>query len=114
MLTITKLFEFEAAHFLPDYKGLCKNLHGHTFHLEVTIRSHSETLDQGMILDFSLLKKIVEEEIIFKYDHSFINDLVENPTSEVLVKLIAVALRERFEYTDLVLHKVVLWETSKS
>lgn len=73
-IRITKNFEFEAAHALHNYDGLCRNIHGHTYKLSVTVigepcQDESST-NKGMVLDFGLLKKIVKPNIVDKFDHS--------------------------------------------
>lgn len=74
VVRITKEFRFEAAHYLPGYDGLCSNIHGHSYALRVTVRGRAdEALGSpkvGMVLDFSVLKPIVEEEIVSVLDHS--------------------------------------------
>ena len=76
----TKSFEFDAAHRLMDYEGLCNNIHGHRYRAEVVVWSDSGELDhQDMVADFSLLKKIVGGWINDNWDHALIlnmNDLV--------------------------------------
>ena len=76
MIRITKEFKFEMAHALHAYDGLCKNIHGHSYRLWVTVRGevkneHGHTKD-GMVLDFGVLKKIIKPEIVDKYDHSLV------------------------------------------
>ena len=68
------------AHALYGYDGLCKNIHGHSYRLWVTVIGNvlddSKSVKNGMVLDFSLLKKIVKPEIVDKFDHSLVlNDL---------------------------------------
>lgn len=87
MLTITKTFEFAYAHFLPEYKGRCKNLHGHTGILEVEVCRTKETerlcTYPGMIMDFGFLKEIVTQTILDKLDHQCLNDVLPIiPTAE--------------------------------
>ncbi len=79
-MLISKIFKFDAAHRLPDYNGKCANLHGHSWKLVVTLEGEVE--QNGMIIDFLELKNKVNEKIISKLDHSYLNDLVENPTCE--------------------------------
>ena len=73
---ITKEFTFEMAHALSEYKGKCYNIHGHSYGLSVTIKG--KPLDRegnsstGMVMDFSILKRIVKEEIIEPFDHAFV------------------------------------------
>ena len=75
-IRITKKFRFEAAHALYGYDGKCKNIHGHNYNLFVTIIgvpvSDSSNVKCGMVMDFGDLKKIVNSEIIEKFDHSVI------------------------------------------
>jgi 6-pyruvoyltetrahydropterin/6-carboxytetrahydropterin synthase len=69
---ITKLFHFEMAHALYGYDGPCKNIHGHSYELSVTVKgavSRQVGAKQGMVMDFSDLKKIVTP-IIGQLDHA--------------------------------------------
>ena len=135
MIRITKVFKFEMAHALYGYDGLCKNIHGHSYRLWVTIRgeikNEKEHKKDGMVMDFDVMKKIIKPEIIEKYDHSLVLNvnsphaeidlsafekvfyLPFQPTSENLVndfaKLIKSNLPENVE-----LLKVVLSETATS
>ena len=75
-IRITKRFSFEAGHALYGYDGKCKNLHGHSYKLSVTVVG-SPITDKtnpkfGMVIDFTDLKRIVIVEIIDKFDHSTI------------------------------------------
>lgn len=75
-IRITKIFSFETAHALFGYDGKCKNVHGHSYKLHVTLRgtpsadAQSEKL--GMVLDFGDLKEIVKKEIIQPLDHAIL------------------------------------------
>jgi len=75
-IRITKEFSFEAGHALFGYDGKCKNLHGHSYHLYVTVIgqpiSDTTNVKFGMVIDFGDLKKIVNEEIVDVFDHSMI------------------------------------------
>ena len=75
-IRVTKEFHFEAAHFLPGYDGLCANLHGHSYRLLVTLRGEilkdATSPKNGMVIDFSVLKGIVERNILQVLDHSLI------------------------------------------
>lgn len=75
-IRITKRFSFEMGHALNNYDGKCRFLHGHSYKLYVTILGHIKNeLDapkDGMVIDFSTLKQIVNDEIIEVYDHSFV------------------------------------------
>ncbi len=75
-IRITKEFKFEMAHALPGYDGLCKNIHGHSYELLVTVAGHPlEKQDHpklGMVMDFGDLKKIVRKEIVEPFDHALV------------------------------------------
>ncbi|MFC2101577.1 6-carboxytetrahydropterin synthase QueD [Bacteroidota bacterium] len=75
-IRITKEFSFEAAHALKGYDGPCRNIHGHSYQLAVTVTGNPVTSQQspkqGMIMDFSELKKIMKSEVIDKMDHALI------------------------------------------
>ena len=73
---LTKIFHFEMAHALHHYQGLCRNIHGHSYQLDVTIKGEISTEKNsstvGMVMDFSELKKIVQDFIINQFDHSLV------------------------------------------
>ena len=75
-IRITKEFKFEMAHALHGYDGLCKNIHGHSYKLRVTVRGNVRQekghKKDGMVMDFSVIKDIVKPEVIDKYDHSLV------------------------------------------
>lgn len=75
-IRITKKFEFEAGHALFGYDGKCKNMHGHSYKLYVTVIgtpiNNSSNVKHGMVIDFGDLKQIVKTEIIDLFDHSMI------------------------------------------
>lgn len=75
-IRITKRFSFETAHALHGYDGKCKNLHGHSYKLDVTVIGSpiedSSNVKFGMVIDFSDLKKIVKEDIEDVFDHATI------------------------------------------
>ena len=74
MIRITKIFTFETAHVLYNYDGKCKNLHGHSYKLFVTVKgtpiNDLEHPKNGMVVDFGDIKKIVKEEILEPWDHA--------------------------------------------
>lgn len=110
--SVTKIFEFAAAHNLPHHQGLCKHFHGHNYKLEVSV-SGEVTTPEGMIIDFSDLKHLIKTHIIDEYDHSNLNDHFENPTAEIMVEHIYHKLVHVFDGALKVV-KVRLWETSTS
>ncbi len=123
------------AHALYGYDGLCKNIHGHSYRLWVTLRG--PVLDEpghekdGMVLDFGLLKRLVKPHIIDKYDHSFVLNansshanidlsafekvylLPYQPTSENLVNDFVSIIKNQLP-DNIELYKVVLSETANS
>lgn len=82
MLTITKSVKFDAAHVLTNHKGLCKNLHGHTYRVDVRVRqADNDTSD--MVMDFKDVKRICTETVLAKFDHAFIYDATSEGESEI-------------------------------
>ena len=73
-IRITKQFSFETGHALYGYDGKCKNVHGHSYKLSVTVIGSPITdrsnVKFGMVIDFSDLKKIGKEEIVDQFDHA--------------------------------------------
>jgi len=73
-IRITKQFNFETGHALYGYDGKCKNVHGHSYKLSVTVIgtpiSDANNVKFGMVIDFSDLKKIVKEQIVDVFDHA--------------------------------------------
>lgn len=73
-IRITKQFTFETGHALYGYDGKCKNVHGHSYKLSVTVIgtpiTDKDNVKFGMVIDFSDLKKIVKEEIVDQFDHA--------------------------------------------
>lgn len=73
-IRITKQFSFETGHALYGYDGKCKNVHGHSYKLSVTVIgtpiTNRNDVKFGMVIDFSDLKKIVKEEIVDQFDHA--------------------------------------------
>jgi 6-pyruvoyltetrahydropterin/6-carboxytetrahydropterin synthase len=122
-VTITRKFEFAAAHFLPHHGGVCHDKHGHNYMLEVTVSSNREpgiyhtSEEKGMVCDFSCLKDIVTRYVISRVDHSSLNQTFNNPTAENMVTVFSEWLKDGFKKEgrkDIVLVRLRLWETSNS
>jgi len=79
-MLVTKEFIFDSAHFLPNYYGKCESMHGHTYRLRVTV--DGKVGENGLVIDFVILKKIVKEKIIEKLDHRVINDIIKMASCE--------------------------------
>lgn len=75
-IRLTKEFSFEAAHALEGYDGPCREIHGHSYRLFVTVKGRPSIVEGdpkcGMVMDFGLLKRIVSEEIVARLDHALI------------------------------------------
>ena len=106
--SVTRTFSFEAAHQLPWHTGACKELHGHGYRLEVTVAGPLN--DDGIVVDFADVAAAVEHEVIAVYDHRFLNDILGNPTAE----LIAHDAWKRLEAAGLAVSRIRLWETADS
>ncbi|MDR0972083.1 MAG: 6-carboxytetrahydropterin synthase [Bacteroidales bacterium] len=75
-IRLTKQFSFEASHALQNYEGLCRNIHGHSYKLYVTILGEAINDENdnknGMVMDFGELKQVVNDNIVLPLDHSLI------------------------------------------
>ena len=89
-IRLTKEFSFEAAHALGGYDGPCREIHGHSYRLFVTVKGDPSTdpqnPKQGMVMDFGVLKKIVSEEVISHFDHALV---LRSTADEALRKLLS-------------------------
>lgn len=134
-IRITKMFSFETGHALYGYDGKCKNVHGHSYKLSVTVIgtpiSDANNVKFGMVIDFGDLKKIVKEEIVDVFDHATVfnkntphielaNELKNRdhnvllvdyqPTSEMMVIDFAAKIKHRLP-KHISLHSLKLQET---
>ena len=137
-IRITKQFSFETGHALYGYDGKCKNVHGHSYKLSVTVIGtpilDANNVKYGMVIDFSDLKKIVREEIVDHFDHATVFNkntphvelakelsnrghhviLVDyQPTSENMVIDFAQKIKNRLP-SEIKLHSLKLQETETS
>jgi 6-pyruvoyltetrahydropterin/6-carboxytetrahydropterin synthase len=137
-IRITKQFNFETGHALYGYDGKCKNVHGHSYKLSVTVIGtpigDTSHVKYGMVIDFGDLKKIVNEEIVDVFDHATVFNgntphvelakelkdrghhvlLVDyQPTSEMMVIDFADKIRKRLP-ENIQLHSIKLQETETS
>ncbi|HLF65396.1 MAG TPA: 6-carboxytetrahydropterin synthase [Saprospiraceae bacterium] len=83
MIRITKSFTFEMAHALLGYDGACRNIHGHSYQLFVTVKGvpkdKQEHPKDGMVLDFVDLKKIIENHVVEALDHALVLNAATPP-----------------------------------
>lgn len=136
-IRITKMYDFEMAHVLKDYDGPCRNIHGHSYKLYVTITGapnpDKDSPKRGMVMDFKDLKSIVKKHIVDRFDHALVINsetdramtesmqkhmekiiLVDyQPTSENLVADFASIIRANLP-SSVELHNIRLWETATS
>ena len=88
-IRLTKEFRFEMAHALWNYDGLCRNIHGHSYILAVTVigepESDASNPKYGMVMDFGVLKAIVKEEVVDRLDHAIV--VSNNAPTEQLLNL---------------------------
>jgi 6-pyruvoyltetrahydropterin/6-carboxytetrahydropterin synthase len=109
---ITKSFTFDSAHNLVHYKGKCEKLHGHTYRLDVTVKGKLD--EDDMVIDFIDLKNIVKANVLKFLDHSYLNDLIEQPSAENIVFWIWSKLEPLLKTDAYSLYELKLWETPTS
>ncbi len=112
---VTKNFTFDMAHALFGYDGPCKNIHGHTYHLSVTLigapLQDKQDVKLGMVIDFTDLKAIVKKHIIDVFDHALvINEKADYARHEVIIQEFGKVMMVPFQPTceNLLLHYVGL------
>ncbi len=111
-MLLIKEFEFDSAHFLPEYKGKCEALHGHTYKLVVKLKGYPGS--EGMIMDFVEFKNIVNEKVINVLDHTCLNDILPQSSAENIVVWIWNNLVEHVRRENCELAEIELWETRTS
>jgi len=120
IIKATKSFTFDAAHFLPNHKGKCSTMHGHTYRLEVTVVRDNGRLinggsDDGMVIDFSDLKAVVKAEVIDKVDHKVLNEVYPfRTTAENMAAHIFGVLTDELQSRGVMVDRIKLWETPDS
>lgn len=82
-MRVRRRFDFEAAHRLPEHPGKCRELHGHSYRLYVEVERAVDP-QSGMAIDFGELKRIVRRHVVDRLDHTYVNDLIDNPTAELM------------------------------
>jgi len=136
-LRLTRVFNFDMAHVLLNYHGKCKNIHGHTYKLEVTVKgapcNDEGSPKKGMLIDFSDFKKLIQDDIISVWDHALmihrdsdpvLLDALKNnyekiivvpfqPTTENMICELASIIKKILP-PDLSLFSLRLYETEKS
>lgn len=107
-MIIAKDFYFEAAHFIPNHNK-CGQMHGHSYQLRVSCEGHVNV--NGMVIDFSELKHIVNIYVVNLLDHKCLNEIqgLELPTAENICEWMKDRLTGRIP-----LKTIRLWETKDS
>lgn len=143
-MIISREFTFDSAHILPNHRGKCRRLHGHTYRMQVAVESHTPLVasddpsGEGMLLDFTDLDTVVKKAVIDQWDHRFLakgdewpvmsaagshlNDICGvgvRTTAENLAALAASRIHEGLRFhigPSIIEFRVVvkLWETPKS
>lgn len=89
-MRVCKIFEFDAAHHIPNHPGKCANVHGHRW--QVLIEAKGDIGPDGMVIDFGDMKEIVNP-LIDRLDHHDLNDILPVPTAEKIAEWFSVKLR---------------------
>ncbi|MCK5012613.1 MAG: 6-carboxytetrahydropterin synthase QueD [Candidatus Omnitrophica bacterium] len=114
MFELTVSNDIASAHFIEGHQGRCRNLHGHSWKIEVTLVS-DRLNDLGMVADFAVLKKQLQE-VLGPMDHVCLNELPffkeKNPTTENIVKYVYARLKEIV--SPLEIRQVRAWESESS
>jgi 6-pyruvoyltetrahydropterin/6-carboxytetrahydropterin synthase len=136
-IRVTKEFSFEMAHSLWNYDGPCRNVHGHSYRLFVTLAgvpvTDTENPKNGMVIDFNDLSKIIRKEIVDIFDHSVVvNKKVDQEKLKLLEQMFGNTLIVDYQPTcenlivdfaerisrhipkGVMLHNLRLYETAKS
>ena len=142
-ISVTKSFSWDMSHMLAGHQGQCKNLHGHTYQLEVEVINKAGKVQEvgparGMVVDFKDLKRLVKDEIVTPLDHAFLywsqssadvehqiaQLLKENkrkvvtvdfrPTAENMAQYFWRLLEDEVQALGLKLASVRVWETETS
>lgn len=75
-MQITRRLYFDAGHRIPNHNSQCKHLHGHRYAIEITLSGDVITTEgvseQGMVMDFSDVKRIAREHVVDAWDHAFL------------------------------------------
>ena len=97
---------------LPNHPGKCSRLHGHSYRLDVALEGplQADGPAAGMVEDFEVVSRVVKAAVIAELDHRSLNELIENPTAENIVRWVW----ERLAAELPLLTELTLWETRKA
>ena len=106
-MIVLKEFTFDSAHQLMNYSGgKCEDLHGHTYKLQVFVKGKMQ--EDGLLLDFDILKSLVKQHVLNVLDHKYLNDIIKQPSAENISIWIWKKLADKL---PLPLYEVRVWET---
>lgn len=102
--------DFSAAHSLSRHPGKCKNLHGHTYRVDVVVEGEKKD-DTECVADFAEMKALIEE-VIELVDHKHLNEIISYPTSENIALFLKDELEQRLSSSNLgvMLRSIKIWE----
>ncbi len=101
---------FDAAHSLARHPGKCKQLHGHTYRVDIVVDGEQQE-ETGCVADFGELKAVIAD-VLELVDHTYLNEVLGYPTSENIALFLKAELEQRFQNSKLgvSLHSVRVWE----
>ena len=114
-MIISKKVSFDAAHWLPNYLGKCSQLHGHRWTVELGMEGRIME-EHGFVVDFSKIKDWLINNVVEEFDHTCLNNMIDNPTAENL----ALDIKKKYKETgftisgDVNLAYIRVWETLDS
>ncbi|MBN2781515.1 MAG: 6-carboxytetrahydropterin synthase QueD [Candidatus Marinimicrobia bacterium] len=125
-MELTKIFHFDMAHRLSFHEGKCRNLHGHTYRLEVTLSGDAD--ENGMVIDFNEMKRLIDERVVDVLDHATViyhdDALLMNAFPkelkhvvfpfEVTAENLCIWIYDQLDDAGLNIKQVVIWETENS
>ena len=111
-MLIRKEFIFDAAHNLREYHGKCERLHGHTYRIAVVVKGTPDR--ESMVIDFCELSSIVKERVLNVLDHSYLNEILQQPTAENIAVWIWKQVEQAVMRDNCKLETVEVWETASS
>jgi len=116
IIRLTKAFTFETAHALHGYDGKCKNIHGHSYKLFVTVKGipseDQNDVKLGMVMDFGDLKKIINKEVVDLFDHAILLNQ-NSPHNGLGEKLLAEGHHVVFTDYQPSCENMILWMVDK-
>ncbi len=117
MYYLTREIDLNSAHYLPKHLGKCARMHGHRWKVQMMVGS-DELNEQGMVVDFAVLKEALRVQVTDVFDHRDINEILDCPTAEHMAKVFFDLLNAIIKTLDtpnrVELIQVQVWETADS